>query len=314
MKLDIIIPTYNSQQVLPYVLEALANQEIPSHWQPRVVVSDDGSSQSPEKAVNEYEWGSPWRSPLVLCSKHAGPAAARNVGVSGSDADVLLLLGADIILRPGAVFHHCTFHDANPDALQAALGMIVWDPRLSPTPLVEWMTHGGPQNNFDDLLGVVEADPAHFFNGSHVSVKRSLLVEHPFPPEYTQYGWEDIDLGRILAARGLVLSVLHSARSLHRHAYTARDIRLRQGYAGMGAQTYARRYPDVHIFPEHSLRRYIKVRMYALPGIRWILWRLVAYMGRRYSLPRLFLLATSAGFWWGWYKGGGRRKSTEKAT
>ncbi|MEX0649566.1 MAG: glycosyltransferase family 2 protein [Candidatus Andersenbacteria bacterium] len=303
MKIDIIIPTYNSEGVLSHTLAALRDQVINEGWQPRVIVSDDGSRTSPQSVVHALAWSSPWREPVVVTGQHIGGAGARNRGLAVSDADIVIFLGADIILRAGALKEHGCFHTKFPDEMNAALGMVVWDPRLKPTPLMEWMVHGGPQNNFDALLGIYQADSAHFFYGSHLSIKRRALRGQEFPTIYTRYGWEDLDLGRMLAPRGLTLAVLHKAVGLHRHAYTAPAIQRRQYEVGQGATIYQRRYPHIALLPPPTTLRRLKTLVYQYLGIRWIAWKTVTVLGGIYSLPRLFLYATAAEFWVGWYTG-----------
>ena len=172
---DIVIPTYNSADVLPYTLRALFNQPIPQNWAVCLIISDDGSSDTTLATLKQHLAPSSWLPTITVTGPHTGVAGARNRGLAVARADIILLLGADIIITVGTLAAHLNFHAAHPHKLEGALGMIKWDPRLPPTPFMEWMVHGGPQNNFDALLGQTTADPAHFFYGSHISFKKSDL-------------------------------------------------------------------------------------------------------------------------------------------
>ena len=79
----------------------------------------------------------------VITGSHTGAAGARNRALAHAHGDIVLFLGADISLRPQALAEHLRFHEAHPAVHAGALGFVLWDPRLRPTPLMEWMTHGG---------------------------------------------------------------------------------------------------------------------------------------------------------------------------
>ncbi|PIT86795.1 MAG: hypothetical protein COU33_01180, partial [Candidatus Magasanikbacteria bacterium CG10_big_fil_rev_8_21_14_0_10_43_6] len=183
-------------------------------------------------------------------------------------------------------------HEQNPDTWIGALGLVLWDPRLKPTPLMEWMNHGGPQNNFDALLGSIYASPSEFFYGSHVSVKRKALANDVFSEEYTQYGHEDHDLGVRLARRGLKLRVLHDAIGLHRHFYAADSFFQRQFAVGRGVRIVVRRLGDESLV-QVGVLRLVQYLVYAL-GAGALLRYIVRFMSTRWSIPRLF--AHSAGY------------------
>jgi glycosyltransferase involved in cell wall biosynthesis len=291
---DIIIPAYNNPAVLQRGLAALIKQSTLRQWRVKVIIIDDGSSP-PIKlpAINS-------QFPLVLLSQaHAGAAAARNQGIAASTADILVFLGADILLRPTALRQHLAFHQQNPDQRKAALGMVMWDPRIRPTPFMEWMMHGGHHNNFDAILGKQTADPKHFFYGSHVSLKRAAIPKGGFPEMYNQYGWEDLDLGWQLAKQGIVLHVLHTAVGLHDHPYSARAIYTRQYAAGQGMPLFQARHPDNPTLPHMSRSARQKLIFYRMPPVRSVLQKIIGKLGKQYSLPRLFAAITTAEFWLG---------------
>jgi GT2 family glycosyltransferase len=173
---------------------------------------------------------------------------------------------------------------------------------------MEWMMHGGQQNNFDALLGTTSADPRHFFYGAFISMKRSMIHKKQFPAMYKQYGWEDIDFGRQLADDGITLTVLHNALALHHHAYTADDIYKRQYHTGRGILMFKERYPDIECevpkgceVPIHAKRR-LKLYIYHISGMRSVIHWILSNVAHKYCFPRLFLTATAMEFWYGAWK------------
>lgn len=296
---DIVIPTHNNASVLPHTLKALFAQDVPPGWKLRLIASDDGSSDNTITILKKHPAPTSWFPTCTVTGSHVGAAGARNRGLSATKADIILLLGADIILLPDALAAHLNFHANHPSKLDGALGMIKWDPRLKPTPLMEWMTHGGPQNNFDALLGKATADPAHFFYGSHVSLKSSLLSTTPFPESYHSYGWEDVDLGRQLARLGLALHILHNALSLHRHYYTVQDITQRQRHVGKNIVIYQKRYPDTRLIPPQTRIQRAKHTVLTFTPLNNVLHSLLSLTSLTFSTPYLFSRITSADFWHG---------------
>jgi glycosyltransferase involved in cell wall biosynthesis len=302
---DVIIPTYNNADVLPLTIKAFISQKIPPGWAVGIIISDDGSGDETALVARNQESIIRKRglTLTILPGSHGGIARTRNRAIRASRADIVLLLGADILLRPGALSAHLVFHRQHEQATAAALGMIKWDPRLLPSPLMEWMLHGGQQNDFDSLLGTGRADPRSHFYGSHLSLKRDLLAHERFSTAYQQYGWEDIDLGRRLAKRGLQLTVLHHAIALHRHHYSVDDIYARQYQIGQGIHIYQQRFPTARITPPTSRWRSAKVVLYWYSGLRAIIYWIMRVLGGRYSAPHLFAIVSAGEFWRGVFSG-----------
>jgi len=303
MTCDIIIPAYNNGASLPAALAALFAQAIPSPWTIRLIVSDDGSTDNTLPGAAGLVPPAPWRPTRLIPGPHTGAAGARNRALAGSSADLIVLLGADIILRPGALAAHLQFHSARPSPRDAALGFIKWDPRLRPTPFMEWMIHGGGQNDFDHLLGRTTADPRHFFYASHVSLKRTALGARRFPAVFRSYGWEDLDLGRTLAPH-LVLHVLPGALGLHHHYYTPSDICRRQFAVGQNLHLYQQRYPNTPLFPRRPSLHKLKHHLLAASGLLFLLSWWTSIIAYKWSTPHLFSRITALYFWHGVYNPG----------
>ncbi len=285
---DIIIPTFKKEQSLNRTLEALHNQMVPEHWAIRIIVCDDGAPSSVQNIVGRYGWTGSWNQPLVLPLPHLGRAGARNAGIQNATADVILFLADDIILLPGSLQAHIKFHEDNSDIYAAALGWVMWDPCIHPTPFMEWMTHGGQQNNYDALLGEDSCDPGSFFYGSHVSVKRELIIHEQFAESFTEYGWEDLELGSRLGAKGMRLFPLQEASALHSHWYGADELLMRQRV--IGAQRYQ---------VNTNARRMARHALYHYSGARWLCRMVMKIMGNKVNIPEFFQWVIAGEFWYG---------------
>ncbi|HLC49751.1 MAG TPA: glycosyltransferase [Candidatus Andersenbacteria bacterium] len=285
---DIIIPTYNGQEKLSYTLEALLAQDIPSGWTVRVIVSDDGSHEPIADIDKTYAWVHPWLSLSIIRSSHTGRSHARNIAIDYATGDILLFLADDILLRPGALREHLIFHETNNTNNMAALGCVAWDPRIHPTPFMDWMMHGGQQNDYDAILGAHTANAGHYFYGSFVSMKRMFLEDNRFSEQFSAYGWEDLELGECLHTKGLVLHVLPNAISLHRHRYTASAILERQRIVGSAK----------YRVNTNATRRVIH-GLYVAIGARAVSLYFIKKWGDKVNFPRFFALVTAGEFWYG---------------
>lgn len=291
---DVIIPTFNNGNVLSYTLNALFTQKIPVGWKLQVIISDDGSKDETVKITRRFVDG--YKNCVVITGAHGGASSARNRGLAHASGDVVFFLGADIILQPGALIEHLLFHSQNSDPKYACIGFVQWDPRSNPTPLMEWMVHGGPQNDFDALLGRKEADPTHFFTAANISIKRSFLENDRFNEQFTSYGWEDLELGRRLAKRGLRLFILEKSIATHWHHYTLSAIKSRQFCVGKMLWFYQTLHPEEKLVPSDSGWRKLRHALVRYSGLL-ILAEFFVNIG--WLNPYLIMWITTASFWQG---------------
>ncbi|MBI3420660.1 MAG: glycosyltransferase family 2 protein [Candidatus Sungbacteria bacterium] len=300
--IDIIIPVHNRPQVLRQALQALARQSMPQSWHATImVVSDGGSPYIADVAAQAIG-----QAPATQTIEHAaipkgGVARARNYGLAISSAPLVMFLGADILLRPKALHSHIYFHLRHPQPEAAALGAVKWDPRLPPSPFMEWMVHGGPQNNFDAILGKQIVNPAQYFFASHISLKRAVLPRQPFSEDFNGYGWEDLDLGERLVKKGLKLHFLSDTIGLHQHAYSASDIYRRQESVGKNFIVFSAKH-KVAGSPRLTKYRRFRLMLVRYTGAIWLLKIFLAYIEKTHSFPKVFTWITAFQFWFGLWK------------
>jgi glycosyltransferase involved in cell wall biosynthesis len=84
--ISVIIPCYNESRYIRRCLTTLMDQSLPPH---EIIVVDDGSSDGTTDIIGEFNV-------QLLRQDHAGPAAARNLGVSAATGDILVLVDADM--------------------------------------------------------------------------------------------------------------------------------------------------------------------------------------------------------------------------
>jgi glycosyltransferase involved in cell wall biosynthesis len=210
----IVIPTFNRVDTLANCLRHLEQQTSPDF---EVIVVDDGSSDATPQFLKQYAA----TGHLLLryaSQSNAGPARARNLAISLTQAPLCLFIGDDIFAAPDFVATHLAFHHANPDARFAALGLTVWsESGQTVTPFMRWVENGF-QFDYAALLRGTTPDWRHFYT-SNLSVKSGLLRRHPFNERFAAHDLlEDGELGyRLQTLEDLYLVFLPGAVAEHLH-------------------------------------------------------------------------------------------------
>jgi hypothetical protein len=141
----------------------------------------------------------------------------------------------------------------------AVLGRIQW-PDDIPTNTV--MKHidgvGAEQFSFYHMTEEQVCD-FRFFYTSNLSIKKSFLwASKPwFDPEYSLYGFEDIDLGYRLSRAGLQIRYTSAPMAHHYHFHSAYSFARRQYKSGKMAHLFVQKNPELRelIFGQDFLER-----------------------------------------------------------
>ena len=85
MKISVIIPTYNRQNLVQRAIKSALSQTLKPH---EIIVIDDGSTDDTINILKSY--------PIkVLTQKNQGVSSARNLGIKNSSGDVIAFLDSD---------------------------------------------------------------------------------------------------------------------------------------------------------------------------------------------------------------------------
>lgn len=237
--LSIVIPTHRRAPILSACLEHLERQSIADRIE--VIIVSDGHDPATVAAVTGKEWKVPVRFFEIPKSQQG---AARNAGTREAKGELVLFIGDDIFLAPGACEAHVKAH-ASHGAI-AVLGHIDWDPSVGITPVMRWLERTGWQFGFDMLAEYkgqrVPEDMQHRFTyASNLSLPADIARAVPFPEGLTEYGWEDVAFGMALREKGVGLVYEPSAQALHRHRIDMADSLKRMRAIGRSAAFLAAR-------------------------------------------------------------------------
>lgn len=183
-RITVQLCTYNRRRLLGSVLTALFDQDLdPDHYE--VVLVDDGSTDGSFEAVVE-----PLHPPCaftVVRQRNAGLARGRNVGIARARGDILLFMDDDVLATRGLLSAHLRFHETHARSICRAAVINVSSFDELPPPRYSWRNYSG----------------AYFWT-TNVSVPRDVLERvGGFDERFSEYGWEDLELGFRLRQNGV---------------------------------------------------------------------------------------------------------------
>lgn len=185
MRSTIQLCTYNRAPLLERVLDACFEQTVGNDAYEIVLVNDGSTDSTPEviaraqaRATCRFE---------VVNQVNSGLAKGRNAGIARASGERIIFIDDDVLPLPNFVEEHLRSHDAHPKAI----------------------VRGGAINveSFDDLpppVWSIRNYSGNFFWTTNVSVPLATIrAIGGFNESFSEYGWEDIDVGLRLRFGGV---------------------------------------------------------------------------------------------------------------
>ncbi len=242
-EISVIIPTRQRLTSLRRTFEGYRRQSLArKHWE--LVIVADGPDPAVAALVEEYASELPVR---YIAIAQAGPATARNQGISAARAQLLLITGDDITPHSDLLLQHYRMHLEHPDKSTAVLGHIDWPEELEVNAVMRLVNENGQQFGFANLVDGQVVGP-EFFYTSNISLKRELLQELPqvFLSDFPAAALEDIELGmRLERDHDLCIHYCAAAKGFHHHPMTLESFAARQQNVGRSARILERIAPEV---------------------------------------------------------------------
>jgi glycosyltransferase involved in cell wall biosynthesis len=184
-RLTIQLCTYKRAALLERVLAALFDQTVPDDAY-EVVLVNDGSPDDTNATIERVR-------PLARCAftaivqPNGGLANARNTGIARSTGERICFIDDDVLPTPVFAAEHLASDDKHGDVI--VRGAVINTASFDALPVPVWT----PANY-----------SGNYFWTSNVSLRRARLdrVGGRFDESFTEYGWEDIELGMRLRAIG----------------------------------------------------------------------------------------------------------------
>ena len=280
LRVSVVIPAYDCQDMLDRTLAALGAQRYPSQLLD-VTVVDDGSP-APLK-LSEL---APANSRILRLERETewGSARARHAGAMASDGDVLLFLDADMVTFPDHVAAHARWHHVTADAVTLGHKLFVDFGGITAQDVAEaaardqlfelcadrpHQIHDWIERLIERTHDLTDFRPELFTAAvtATIGMRRALYAEAGGFRTHLRSG-EDMEFGYRLMTAGAVFIPEPGARSWHQ-----------------GEATYMSRAEEVRRRNNPNFANYIP-----LPG-RFRPWT----PGRTYAVPRVAVLVPSLG-------------------
>ena len=215
--------TYNRATLLERVLEAAFDQTVPEDAY-EVVLVDDGSSDETPSVIERAR--SRAACPFtVVRQANRGLAAARNAGIARAAGERIIFIDDDVLVLPNFVQEHMRSAAARPGAIVRGGAIEVESLDELPPPVWGIKNYSG-----------------NYFWTTNVSVPLATIrAIGGFDESFSEYGWEDIDVGLRLRAAGV--KAVFNPRALVYHFKPCPRTSSIEGYggAGEGQGAYRRR-------------------------------------------------------------------------
>jgi GT2 family glycosyltransferase len=177
--------TYNRAALLERVLEACFDQTVRDDSY-EVVLVDDGSRDATPAVIRRARLHAPCAF-TVVSQENRGLAGARNAGIARATGERIVFIDDDVLVLPNFVAEHLRSHAASPQAIVRGGAIEV--------------------ESFDDLpppVWSIKNYSGNYFWTTNVSAPLATIrAIGGFDESFSEYGWEDIDVGLRLRARGV---------------------------------------------------------------------------------------------------------------
>lgn len=214
VEISVIIPTYNSLDLLRRTLVCLEKQAPNPHFFHTVVV-DDGSTDGTSEFLRSYQGN--LTLDTVIFQENRGRAATRNAGVRLAESELLLFMDGDMEFDTNLIAGHLSKHS---DSKQVVLGKVVYDRKL---PYRSWQRY--LETRGANKLPTGSVLPGRYFLSGHVSMPRSIFDEAGgFDESFRAHGGEDLDLGMKIVSHGGKIIYAPELEMRHLHIRKLSDV------------------------------------------------------------------------------------------
>jgi len=190
MRATIQLCTYNRAALLERVLDACLEQTVGDR-EYEIVLVDDGSADSTSSVIERWRGRARCRF-TVVSQLNAGLAKARNAGIARATGERIIFIDDDVLPLPNFVEEHLRAAARHPAAIVRGGAIEVESLDDLPPPIWSIKNYSG-----------------NYFWTTNVSAPlQTIRAIGGFDESFSEYGWEDIDVGLRLRERG-VRAVFH---------------------------------------------------------------------------------------------------------
>lgn len=286
MKLSIVIPLYNSANVIEVTLDAVYASQVNFPYE--VLVVDDKSPDNGVQLIQEKYLSKPEiaaKTKLILKATNDGFGITNNVAMKESTGDYILLLNSDTKLSPENLQVMVDFMDSRPDVGAATCKLVKGDGEIDaasrrgePNLMRSFFRLFGLQALFPKVFGgynLLNKDPneeteLESCSGAYMIMRRDAYEKTGgFDPRYYMYA-EDLDLCRSIREAGYKIWWYPKTTCIHFRGQSTKKTPTKMLFAFYDAmwiyykKWYSKRYfhiMDIPVFIGTRLLFYYKVAL-----------------------------------------------------
>lgn len=226
MKASIIMPTYNSVNLIIPCLISLNHQVLEEGNSFEVIVVDDGSNDGTGEAIQELAPKYELKYFYIDRTLASSRAAARNLGLAEAGGEVVLFLDGDHLVPPHFVQEHLKYHQEREDLVVIGFRNYLTTNEIDLEELRTGFRYDLlPEQTPADRLLAVDAFSEkmnnletvwYFFFTCNASVRRQSIQEAGlFHEDFKGWGLEDCELAYRLYQQGLTFVYAKNALIYH---------------------------------------------------------------------------------------------------
>jgi len=217
MRISVIVPTFNRNDILVQTVEGLINQDLDKE-QYEIVVVDDCSTIDTRSVLDKYLLSNP-HIVYVRHEVNKGLAASRNTGIINATGDIVLFLDSDIVPEQSFVKMHLHVHMLFKDEYVAVVSNLRYDERyIRNSNFAKFMNNRYLGNRSVEEKALLDLNdlPPQYFGGGISSVRKDRMISlGMFDMSFVKYGGEDEDMGYRLSQSGVRILYCENARAIH---------------------------------------------------------------------------------------------------
>lgn len=292
--ISVVMPTYNRADAIGLTLQHLAQQTLPPD-QFEVIVVDDGSHDNTDEIVTLQSW--PFNL-TFLQQSNKGAAAARNLGVSCAQADLIVFLDSDVIADSDLLELHLKSQADHENRILIG--------RMKPWRRISrpWYENAvDPESTGRDYGDEPREVPFFYAYTCNMSIKRSIFqCLEGFDESFPAAGFEDTDIAYRSHKLGYKIYYQPHCVGYHNHSLTLEQRMNKEAMYAASLALLVKKYPVIRTemvgvdelmplwsspCPAKSLWRRSRSKFFALSPIRVGLLAGLLWLDARQMHPRL---------------------------
>jgi GT2 family glycosyltransferase len=206
----------------------------------QLVIVCDGTQPPPDQLAAEFPPAPGWTIRWITVP-HGGPARARNAALPHLTGELILFLNDDVRFPPGLLAAHDRAHRRRPG--HAVMGNTRWAPEVIDSEFMHWVAH---HDSFYYLIPPGADATWEYFHTMNLSIDRRWFDGGArFDESFPYPAFEDTELGRRLAGRGLLLAMAYDAVLYHVHHFTPAQYVAKSRERGASARRFCALHPEL---------------------------------------------------------------------